>query len=667
MAGLQASALLGSFLTEHEASIVKRAVRDLKWSLQAELPRTERARTIASFAGSLGSLLLERGDDAPRLWAEEIRHQGGAQLDARKDVGDLVRELHSLHRAVLEEWGRRAGTMSHEVAKLLSECIAEGSAAVVSDYVRRVRGEQVQFRESALIHMLLENLDEGLLLVEADGTLSFATRPAFQLLGGRVHSVLGRSLVDPAMEKMLAELRAQTLEGEPISPSDLPGAKTLQTAQPSGPMLMEVHVDGHAKVLELGALPIFEEGGEKARLRGAIITARDRTVEARRTQELKQAERELSELHTRLLHRSRAQAMGELASGMAHALNNQLNAMHLRLRLLRESPGPEQILELERSVEDIAKLVAWLQQFSAQRSAGPVEAVSLDSVVKDAIALVRPEARRAGEGAVRVSVKTEHPPKVRGNPSELREILVSLLLYVRDQLAAGGQIDLVAAEEQGHIVCRIAFRADVGMPARPEEWLTPPTAETTGPAALALAAMTARDMLSRWGGGLETRSLETGGAEFVLTFSPAHLEAEAAPQPPPTEAYHRHVLVIDDDEDNAAMLAEVLATEGHHTDTASTGKQALEKWREGPFDVALVDLLMPDVSGTELAVSLAKIRPDARLALVTGWELDEEQRRVAPVHAVFRKPVDLALLLQFLAPPEPEHRPPAPPSPAPPP
>ncbi|MGC4113401.1 MAG: response regulator [Myxococcales bacterium] len=158
-------------------------------------------------------------------------------------------------------------------------------------------------------------------------------------------------------------------------------------------------------------------------------------------------------------------------------------------------------------------------------------------------------------------------------------------------------------------------------------------------------------MLARWGGGLETHSLPTGGAEFVLTFSPAHLEVQAAPEPTPTEPFHRHVLVIDDDEDNAAMLAEVLATEGHHTDTASSGKQALEKWREGPFDVALVDLLMPDTSGTDLAAALAKIRPGARLALVTGWELDEEQRRAAPVHAVFRKPVDLDQLLGFLAPP----------------
>ncbi|MGC4113400.1 MAG: hypothetical protein QM765_01750 [Myxococcales bacterium] len=247
--------------------------------------------------GSLGSFLLERGEDAPRLWAEEIRHQGRAQLDARLDIGDLVREFHSLHRAVLEEWEKRAGPMSHEVAKLLSESIDEGTASAVSDYVRRVRGEQVQFRESALIHMLLENLDEGLLLVEADGTLSFATRPAFQVLGGRVHSVLGRSLFDPAMVKLLGELRAQTLEGEPVSPADLPGAKTLQTSQPAGPMLMEIHVDGKAKVLELGSLPIFEEdrgatAAGRSRLRGAIITARDRTLEARKTQELKQAERE---------------------------------------------------------------------------------------------------------------------------------------------------------------------------------------------------------------------------------------------------------------------------------------------------------------------------------------------------------------------------------------
>lgn len=647
MAGNPASALLGSFLVEHQEKIVKRAGKELRRSLDDELPRDRLERTVAAQAAALGSLLLDRADDAPRLWAEEIRHLGGEALEARRGPADLVREFGALELAVLDEWERRAGPMDFQVARLLSDCVAEGCAAVLADFVRRVRGEQVEFRESALMHTLLEHLDEGLLLVEGDGTFSFATGPAFRLLGGRIHGALGRSVKDPAMEALLAEARAQTLEGRPIGPEDLPCVRTLASGAPSGPLLVQVRREGAERILELGAVPIFEE--EAARLRGVIMTVRDRTEEARKALELRQAHRELAELHTRLLHRSRAQAMGELASGAAHALNNLLNAMHLRLRLLRESPGPEQVESLERAVQDTAKLVAWLQQFASQRAAGPVEAVELDGVVREAIALVRPEARRTGDSGVKLDYRAGAAPAVRCNPSELREILVTLLLYVRDQLAAGGQLTIRTGEDEGRIVCRLGFRADVGGPARPEEWFVP-AGESSGPAALALAAMTAREMLSRWGGGLETRSLEDGGAEFVLTFSPAHL-VEEAPQPPEArEAFHRHVLVVDDDEDNAAMLAEVLATEGHFTATASSGKEALEKWRAGPFDVALVDLLMPDTSGTDLAVKLHAEKPGARLALVTGWELDEEMRRAAPVQAVFRKPVDLGQLLGFLGP-----------------
>lgn len=665
MASVQAAAALGSFLSEHEERIVKRASKDLKFALDEGISREQRHRSVPSLIGALGSLLLERGPEAAQLWAEEVRSQGRQVFEDRRDVGDLIREFGALHRAVLEEWGRRAGAMGFDVAELLGECIGEGTAAAVADYVRWARGEQVEFRESALIHTLLENLDEGLLLIEADGTFSFATRPTYTLLGGRVHAALGRPLADPAMEELLADIRARTLDGAPVRPSDLPAARTLSTGEPSGPFLMQVHTERGERILELGAVPIWnDEGRHEGRegLRGVIGTARDRTVEARRTQELKEANRELTELHTRLLHRSRAQAMGELASGAAHALNNQLNTMHLRLRLLRENPGPEQVEGLERAVNDTAKLVAWLQQFSSQRPAGPVESVDLDALVREAIALVRPEARRTGEGGIRLAVTAGTPPRIRGNPSELREVLVSLLLYVRDQLAAGGGLEVTTGVEAGGILCRIAFRADVGGPARPEEWGLGALPEGSGPAALALAAMTAREMLSRWGGGLETRSLETGGAEFVLSFSPAAAVAEEAPPPAQQEAFHRHVLVIDDDPDNAAMLAEVLAAEGHFTDTASTGREALEKWKTGPFDIALIDLLMPDMSGTEVAAALHSQRPSAHLALVTGWELDEEQRRSAPVQAVFRKPVDLNNLLQFLAPAPGE---PAAPSPAP--
>jgi CheY-like chemotaxis protein len=323
--------------------------------------------------------------------------------------------------------------------------------------------------------------------------------------------------------------------------------------------------------------------------------------------------------------------------------------MHLRLRLLRENPGPEQMEAFEKEVEGTAKIVAWLQQFASQRSAGPIEVVELEEIVREVLALVRPEAVRVGEGAVRLKYQGMRVGTVFANAIELRELLVSLLLYVRDQLAAGGELEIVANQDEKHVICTMGFRADVGGPSRPEEWLAPVAQE--GMAPLALAAMTARELLERWGGKLAARSLETGEAEFVLYFQPAQqVPIESPPIAQTVKKEGRKILVVDDDPDNAMMLAEVLFAEGHQAQTAESGKEALEKWKSEIFDIALVDLLMPDISGLDLANLLFRENRNARIALVTGWDLDEKQKGEASVHAIFRKPVNLDELFSFLGP-----------------
>jgi CheY-like chemotaxis protein len=647
--------LLGRFIAESEERIARRAAKALKHELEEAPSRTHRYSAIPSYAGELASLLLERGEDAPRLWGEAVRHHGGAHFEMRKPVGDLVREFKSLFQATYEEWERRKGPMPAEIAALLAECMAEGSAAAVSDYVRRLRSEQAEFRESALIQTILEHLDVGILLIEKDGTLSLATRPALELFGDGLGNAIGRPIADPALGELFEELGARTLEGESIELSRLPAIEALRTAGKAEPLLMRIGQGEAERVIETGAIPVWEEelpGEERKELRGVIATARDRTADVRRTEELNEANRSRSELQTRLLHRSRSQAMGELAAGASHALNNLLNAMHLRLRLLREAPGPEKVEALERSVNDIALLVSRLQQFVSVRAAGAAQPVDLDSQVREALALVRPEGLRAGEKAIRVETRLGARLPVRAHPGELRELLVSLLLYLRDQLAQGGEMEIssrLAARDS--VELRIAAR-----PRQPQEYLSPeallePFLSGDRAPPLSMAATSARQVLGRWGGALEASADPSGGVDLKLSFAAAQTGAPVAPPAPktPREGRGRVVLVVDDDPDNASMLAEVLAAEGHVTDTATTGEEAIAKWRKGPFDVALVDLLMPDMAGSEIASALVQIRPEARIALVTGWELDDEQRLRVPIAAVFRKPVNLGELLAFLS------------------
>jgi len=106
----------------------------------------------------------------------------------------------------------------------------------------------------------------------------------------------------------------------------------------------------------------------------------DRTETARKEQQLTHAYEELQKLQGKLLQRTRAQALGLLAGGAAHALNNFLNVIRLRVRLLRAGFKAEHLDALDRTVGQIGELVARLQQFSASRSDEELELVEVDEL-----------------------------------------------------------------------------------------------------------------------------------------------------------------------------------------------------------------------------------------------------------------------------------------------
>ncbi|HSP81466.1 MAG TPA: response regulator, partial [Myxococcaceae bacterium] len=111
----------------------------------------------------------------------------------------------------------------------------------------------------------------------------------------------------------------------------------------------------------------------------------------------------------------------------------------------------------------------------------------------------------------------------------------------------------------------------------------------------------------------------------------------------------RRVLVVDDDLDNAQMMAEVLSEEGYDVKVAHDGETALTMWGERRYDAALLDAVMPDLSGWEVARELRQRSPQALLAMVTGMDVRGQSRaNLALVDAVFRKPIDVGVLDEFL-------------------
>jgi DNA-binding NtrC family response regulator len=112
-----------------------------------------------------------------------------------------------------------------------------------------------------------------------------------------------------------------------------------------------------------------------------------------------------------------------------------------------------------------------------------------------------------------------------------------------------------------------------------------------------------------------------------------------------------HILVVDDDVDNANSLAEIFEMEGHLVTRAHSGIQAIKAYEAKNFDIAFMDIAMPDKNGVESFFEIRKFRPLARVYMMTGYSVEELVQKAIQHGAlgVLHKPVDLDKVLSLLA------------------
>ena len=175
---------------------------------------------------------------------------------------------------------------------------------------------------------------------------------------------------------------------------------------------------------------------------------------------------------------------------------------------------------------------------------------------------------------------------------------------------------------------------------------------------LGLGLSIVRSLVERHGGRVSAHSDGPGtGSEFVVSLPFAAGSAADAGTPPALAmtAPHPHalrVLIVDDNEDAAEMLAHTLGFLGHQAHVAYDGPQALEQAADLRPDVALLDIGLPGMDGYELAGRLKALFAGLRLIAVTGYGQDADRARAAAAgfdhHLV--KPVDLDRLIGLLAP-----------------
>lgn len=654
MEALNAVEVLAQVLEREHDRVVRLWAKQLRSELQEiDIPGRDIRRPLYSLVRELARMLRDVGDEAVRLWPEAVRAHAQMRYDQHFDADDLAREMKVLEQVLLRVYSRKRGRLEPEVAELIAELCGEATATVEASYARILRTEEVRFKEAALMESVLQHVEIGILLVETDGTVSYATPAVGRLMGVPTRAMLGNHGTQP-LATVLSQRGATHLDGRPFRVQEMPFSKALKSGEPVRGAWMVLRHHGREVIAEMEATPIREEGhGEK--IIGVVQTMTDRTETARQTRELSDAYDELRRLQGRLLQRTRTQALGQLASGAAHALNNFLNVIKLRVTLLRRDPKPEHLDALDRSVKNIGDLVARLQELAAHRAEEVLSVVEVDRSMQEALELVRPEL--TGDARkIHVETQLQSGAKARVDENLFRELLVNLLFSALDRMPEGGTVRIQTRQAAGFMDLEVE---DSGRAYSEEELslLFDPLKGTSAAPQLSLLLAVGRNHVRRWGGELDRRNRpDQAGAIYRVHLPLAQEELRLKPEPevrpPPARKLPpiKRVLVVDDDPDNARMMAEVLSEEGYEVAVAHDGQLALSLWEGQPFEAALLDAVMPDMSGWELARELRQRSPQVLLAMVTGADVRGQNRSsLAQVDAVFRKPVDVAALDDFLS------------------
>jgi len=372
------------------------------------------------------------------------------------------------------------------------------------------------------------------------------------------------------------------------------------------------------------------------------------------------AEHELAHLREALMQHERMRAIGELASGVAHDLNNTLHAMNLRLSLIEQSEvcrtaQGSNIAALSRAINDGALVVGRLQDFARQQAEPSLDSVDVPAVVTEAIEMVRTtiEGESSLDGTpVRIRTRLPRLPDVSALAPELRHVIVNLLLNARDAMPTGGTIELVGEEKRDRVVLEV-FDDGCGIPDKDLENIFSPFFTTKGRRGTGLGLSNARAVLGRLGGTISARNRPGGGACFTLSFP---IATASRPSHPRRTASHlprgRRILVVDDNLDNLQATKMVMELQEQCVEIAQTGSEAIARISAGSrYDLVFCDLGMPDMNGWGIAQEIQKLAPGTTIYMLTGWaqQINKDDPRRQWVKGVLQKPMDPETLRDLLA------------------
>ncbi len=370
-----------------------------------------------------------------------------------------------------------------------------------------------------------------------------------------------------------------------------------------------------------------------------------------------QLEREMTELR-------RGEMAGRLAGGLAHRYNNIAAVLMIEAELLQASPrlDPVDRAHLAAVLETVRELGRLSRELLVFTGRDTTEATVLD--LRELVTAALPLLHGAvGEHIELVVDLDDRPCLVRADRSRLDIVVADLVLNAHDAIEP----------RSGRVVVSVGSRAaddravEVTPPRidvpRPPHWVVLEVSDdgegidaetadhifepffSTRPGHIGMGLPVMRRVARDGGGEVEVRS-EPGHGTTVQVWLPGVPDPDPHPGPAHERTRPLHVLVVDDREDLLAVVTAVLEAAGHHVEVAASGAAALGRAAHGTLiDLLITDIVMPGMTGRDLAEALRAVRPDLPVVFMSGYTDLEQGVLQLPRSRFLAKPFSVEQLL----------------------
>ena len=486
---------------------------------------------------------------------------------------------------------------------------------------RQLRDAEARYRQ------MIETSTEGICMIDCDAVATVANARLAQMLGVEREEIVGASIVDFVRDEDHELVLHAVAARKPIH------GEHLRLRRRDGGIV-------HARI---SSTPVTTDDGQVA---GQMAMLSDVTA-------AREADAERAALERRLHETQRLGSLGRLVSGVAHDFNNLLSVIINYAEFASsqaEGDLKDDIAEISSAAAKAAELTNQLLVFSRGDMPQPQD-IDVNERVRDVAQLL---SRTVGE---HVSLSTElapRVPRVRIDPSRFEQILVNLVVNARDATADGGRLAIrtrAVDTPRGEVVSLAVSDTGCGMPRDVVEHACEPFFTTKAKfEGTGLGLATVHGIVTETDGDIKISSVVGEGTTVTVELPAVQARHEREHVSTSAEAAAgsaKRILLVEDEESVRSLTRRILSRKGYTVLDTASPRRAIELAEESDVDLLLTDVVMPGMSGPDLAEALVGAHPGLKVLFMSGY--GDNGERLPEGTKILGKPFDADALAEHVA------------------